>query len=342
MGEVRFMISEAAKKLQVEAHVLRYWEEELGLHIGRTEMGHRYYTEDDIQLFLCIQKLKNEGILLRELKALIPQLTELRRKKTEEKNMVKAGDGTSTHESPANTKELASSPQAGAASSDPSASPSETLGGNRQNHASVAMARCLQKPDSAKSVESVLANLTEASVGETHSDVNSADTQTSTDANAPMKEKATDTVSKLTDDAATATATTNVTDNSMAGDSITDVASHETTLAISVGTNAAPSDQTADDKAAEVIEVTHLEQVRALFGDVITEAITSNNQVLEKNISRRVTSNVCREIDLLFQAQEHQEEEHYRKLDQLIRQQQTYRRETAESAPVGAFKKLFT
>ena len=49
MGEVRFMISEAAKKVHVESHVLRYWEEELGLSIGRTEMGHRYYTEDDIQ-----------------------------------------------------------------------------------------------------------------------------------------------------------------------------------------------------------------------------------------------------------------------------------------------------
>mgnify|MGYP000426476217 CR=1 FL=1 len=31
MGEVRFMISEAAKKVHVESHVLRYWEEELGL-----------------------------------------------------------------------------------------------------------------------------------------------------------------------------------------------------------------------------------------------------------------------------------------------------------------------
>ena len=61
MGEVRFMISEAAKKVQVESHVLRYWEDELHIPIGRTEMGHRYYTQDDIQLFCCIKKLKNEG-----------------------------------------------------------------------------------------------------------------------------------------------------------------------------------------------------------------------------------------------------------------------------------------
>ena len=45
MGEVHYMISEAAKRVNVETHVLRYWEEELSLSIGRTEMGHRYYTD---------------------------------------------------------------------------------------------------------------------------------------------------------------------------------------------------------------------------------------------------------------------------------------------------------
>ena len=74
MGEVRFMISEAAKQVHVESHVLRYWEEELELVIGRTEMGHRYYTEDDIQLFCCIKKLKDAGMLLKDLKPLIPEL----------------------------------------------------------------------------------------------------------------------------------------------------------------------------------------------------------------------------------------------------------------------------
>ena len=75
MGEVRFMISEAAKQVDVESHVLRYWEEELGLTIGRPEIGHRYYTNDAIQLFRCIKKLKDDGMLLSDLKPLIPELT---------------------------------------------------------------------------------------------------------------------------------------------------------------------------------------------------------------------------------------------------------------------------
>ena len=69
MGEVRFMISEAAKQVHVESHVLRYWEEELELVIGRTEMGHRYYTEDDIQLFCCIKKTKRCRNAFKGLKA---------------------------------------------------------------------------------------------------------------------------------------------------------------------------------------------------------------------------------------------------------------------------------
>ncbi len=87
MGEVHYMISEAAKRVSVESHVLRYWEEELELTIGRTEMGHRYYTEENIQLFNCIKELKEQGMLLRDLKNLIPDMLQakqaLRLKKLE-------------------------------------------------------------------------------------------------------------------------------------------------------------------------------------------------------------------------------------------------------------------
>ena len=80
MGEVRYMISEASKRVNVETHVLRHWEEELGLEIGRTEMGHRYYTEEDVRLFTCIKELKEQGMLLKELKELIPDMLKTRAK----------------------------------------------------------------------------------------------------------------------------------------------------------------------------------------------------------------------------------------------------------------------
>lgn len=68
MSEVRYMISDAAKLVDVEAHVLRYWEEELDLPIGRNEMGHRYYTEEDIARFRRVKELKEQGLQLKAIR----------------------------------------------------------------------------------------------------------------------------------------------------------------------------------------------------------------------------------------------------------------------------------
>jgi len=89
MGEVHYMISEAAKRVNVETHVLRYWEEELLLTIGRTEMGHRYYTEEDVQLFQCIKELKEQGMLLKDLKSLIPDILRVKKQRDLKKEVVK-------------------------------------------------------------------------------------------------------------------------------------------------------------------------------------------------------------------------------------------------------------
>ncbi|MBS5400116.1 MAG: MerR family transcriptional regulator [Lachnospiraceae bacterium] len=205
MGEVRFMISEAAKQVDVESHVLRYWEEELDLKIGRTEMGHRYYTNDDIQLFRCIKKLKDEGMLLRELKPLIPELKETRLK-------IKSGRPSGEVTVPASSP--VPSPVSSAAS------------------------------------------------------------------------------------------------NSESGD--------------------------------VMIPLKNVEQMRALVGDVFREALSENNTVLKKDISSTVTADVVHEMDFLLQAKERQQEEHFRRLDSLIRQQQATRKESAKGGAIMRLRKIFT
>ena len=71
MEEVRYMISDAANLLHMESHVLRYWEEELDLKIPRNEMGHRYYTKENLQQFEQIRSLKEQGYQLKAIKMLI-------------------------------------------------------------------------------------------------------------------------------------------------------------------------------------------------------------------------------------------------------------------------------
>ena len=62
------MIKDAAKNLGVESHVLRYWEEELGLEIKRNSMGHRYYDERDIKMFQDVKELRDRGYSLKDIK----------------------------------------------------------------------------------------------------------------------------------------------------------------------------------------------------------------------------------------------------------------------------------
>lgn len=71
MEKVRYMISDAANIVNVESHVLRYWEDELELNIPRNEMGHRYYTKENIQEFQRIKELKEQGYQLKAIRMIV-------------------------------------------------------------------------------------------------------------------------------------------------------------------------------------------------------------------------------------------------------------------------------
>ncbi len=77
--EKRYSISDAAKQLSVESHVLRYWELELGLHIARNSQGHRFYQPDDIEILQAIKDLKEQGFQLKAIKLILPDIKNVRR-----------------------------------------------------------------------------------------------------------------------------------------------------------------------------------------------------------------------------------------------------------------------
>lgn len=68
MEEKKYMISDAAKQVEVESHVLRYWEEELELPIKRNKLGHRYYTTEDVNRLKRVKSMKEQGFQLRAIK----------------------------------------------------------------------------------------------------------------------------------------------------------------------------------------------------------------------------------------------------------------------------------
>ena len=98
----------------------------------------------------------------------------------------------------------------------------------------------------------------------------------------------------------------------------------------------------APEQSEVVISLEKLDQIRTLFGDVFREVLSENNDVLKKDISSTVTTDVMHEMDFLLQAKDRQQEEHFRKLDALIRQQQANRKESAKANPIMKLRKIFT
>lgn len=74
MAEKIYSISEAAAMVEVETHVLRYWEEELDINIKRNDMGHRCYEEKDIKILQRVKNLKDKGIQLKAIKDVVHRM----------------------------------------------------------------------------------------------------------------------------------------------------------------------------------------------------------------------------------------------------------------------------
>ena len=83
------------------------------------------------------------------------------------------------------------------------------------------------------------------------------------------------------------------------------------------------------------------ELIKALIPDIrrtreqlqLKRMLQNNNEVLLNMFSQEMT--------FLLDAKERQEELEFKKLDQLIRQQQSFRKSAAESGPVEKLKRLF-
>ena len=99
MTKETYLINEVAKEVHVESHVLRYWEEELDIPITRNRQGHRVYTQEDINRFVQIKNLKDQGLQLKAVKLVLNQLQE---SEDEEKDMKQDNPFTQKHETKMN------------------------------------------------------------------------------------------------------------------------------------------------------------------------------------------------------------------------------------------------
>ena len=69
-----YTMTETSNLVEERASVLRYWEDELCLHIARNERGHRLFTSKDIRILFGIKELKKKGLQLKEIKEVVPMM----------------------------------------------------------------------------------------------------------------------------------------------------------------------------------------------------------------------------------------------------------------------------
>lgn len=201
--EKRYFITDASKMVDVEAHVLRYWEEELMIDIPRNEMGHRYYTDYHVELMKKVKELKSEGFQLKAIKNLLPEL------KVSVQNEVKNG----CHDA------------------------------------------------------------------------------------------------KMTD-------------------------------VVNTPVNCQASNTPMPNQSQVDASMSKIEQFQLIIGQVVTKALADNNVLLEKNVTTQVSDKVIKEMDYLMRMQDEQEEERYKKLDEIIRKSQETRKENATVTEKGIISRF--
>lgn len=78
MAEVRYMISDVSRILDIPTNVLRYLEYCLSLNIKRTELGYRYYLQEDIDLLSNVKFFRDRGFHMKVIKSILPYIDKVR------------------------------------------------------------------------------------------------------------------------------------------------------------------------------------------------------------------------------------------------------------------------
>lgn len=78
MTEVRYMISDVSRILDMPTNVLRYLEYCLSLNIKRTDLGYRYYLQEDIDLLDNVRILRDKGFHMKVIKSILPYIDKVK------------------------------------------------------------------------------------------------------------------------------------------------------------------------------------------------------------------------------------------------------------------------
>lgn len=318
MSEIRYMISETAKQVDVEAHVLRYWEEELSLPIDRNEMGHRYYTEDDITLFKNIKELKEQGFQLKAIKMLLPEIRrngrlDMDKLLKQREALNQAVEEEETHDVQAASKAIA--------------------GSKMQSVQKMQAARNTQITQNAQMVEN---DLQKNVAGERKNSSGSVE-------NLPSNKGKSGQQRSGSGNGIIGTDQTHHDGKSFIGKVGDQLASVGQAGEMPMAQASAPKGEQGSlmrqgtENAVTVptapAEGDRMQQFQMILGNIVLKALQENNRELSRSVSDQVSDqvsdNVLKEMDYLMRVREEREDERFKKLDETIRLTQRSRKEAA-------------
>ncbi len=324
----KYMIREAAKQVGVEPPVLRYWEKELSLEIPKNEMGHRYYTMQEITLLRQVKYLKDQGFHLKSVRMLknkVPKVAQMEmgklhslRDRLNGQLMAEAADNSEETKTTESWKEkkVSEKPEKKegrkqtifSVKGTPAGIPAGKVVGTKMtmvanDYRTISMEEKLEKSkeiEKGETIEKQKTQLLELELAE------------------PKIEKEQE-----------ITRSFNVVQG---GRSVADK-----------GVPAAKED-ISSEQVAETDMDKRMEQFRMIMNDIIGEALRDNNKELAKDVGTDVSERVIKEMDFMMRSQQEEEEKRYRKLDETIRNCQRSRQEAAaaEESTKKKKRKIFS
>lgn len=317
----KYMIREAAKQVGVEPPVLRYWEKELLLAVPKNEMGHRYYTAQEITLLRQVKYLKDQGFHLKSIRMLkdsIPKVAQMEMAKLHSlrdrlNGQLMAETANSSEEESEVWKEKKAlrktekkeGKQANAnvfpVKGMPTGTPAGKIVGTKLTAVSPDSERDTDRKEAAEEHEEAKVQLLELELAE------------------PKTEKEQEMPRPF-----------NVVQGGRSGIEKGASIPKENSIA---------KENLSGGQVAETDLDGRMAQFRMIMNDIIGEALRDNNKVLAKNVGIDVSERVIKEVDFMMRSQQEEEEKRYRKLDETIRNYQRSRQEAAAAAEESTKKK---
>lgn len=325
MAEMRYMISDVSRILDIPTNVLRKLEYHLSLNIKRTEVGYRYYLQEDVDLLRSVKVLREKGFHVKIIKSILPYIDKVVAMESERlddmRMQMEAALGLSGIEAQERARDQYGKGIDTNREEDYKNSELSTKEATETDMPDTALDDCSQEHKRRPAIKVIKAD---HAVKSTSKDtVQTKDTKDHTSTRkSSSKERETVKVKKIEK-----------------GNTVGDCESEEVIASqekVCIETDIETKTQLepyADKKLPPnaLQDNDKIIQFRDIMCSIVMDALRQNNRCLTTDINDTVTQSIVKEMDYMMKTREEHQEERFRQIDRAIRETQLQRQQAAAS-----------